>query len=46
MKEEGSQPLPEPDPKARRALFWIYLAMGTGILLPPVLFYLFGITHG
>jgi len=30
------------DPRAKRALFWLYLAMAIGMILPVVLYFIFG----
>jgi len=36
------KPDPADEDKARRAIFWLYTFMAIGILLPLVLFFIFG----
>jgi hypothetical protein len=38
-----TDPKPPLDPRAQRAIFWLYLAMGIGIILPGILYLIFGI---
>ena len=43
MNEPPGSPDSEEQRKARRAIYWLYLAMAVGIVLPAVLFFIFGV---
>ena len=42
MVKNNPDPKPPLDPRPQQAMFWLYLAMGIGVILPGILYVIFG----